>query len=373
MNFTYSLPVRIVFGRDRIAELAAIVGGQGWSCGLLVADPVFAKNGLADRLIAGSGGTLVGTFSGLSPNPDVSEVDKCVAAVRESGADFLVALGGGSSMDCAKAASVICKTDRPARHFHSEKGVLPGSGLPLVAVPTTAGTGSEVTNVSVLTDAEKKFKGPMLSDGMYARVAIIDPVLTLSVPPQVTAATGLDVLSHALEGFWSKNHQPICDANAIYAARLVFEYLYRAYQDGSDVEAREQMSVASLMAGLAFAHPKTAASHACSFPLTNVYKMPHGEACAFTLDSLIRINAGAEGGRVERFARQAGFADAGAMADRTLELKKLMKMKCSLDEAGIAHDAVEQLADWCEHPNLHNNPVEMTREKLVAMFAAMER
>jgi Alcohol dehydrogenase, class IV len=371
MDFTYSLPMKIIFGRNRLEKLGDILKEAGLDGGMLISDPVFVKNGLADRLIEFSGGRIKGCFSELSPNPDVEEVDKCVAMIRSVGAKFLIALGGGSSMDCAKAASVVAGMDKPSRHYHSEKGAIVGHGLPLVAVPTTAGTGSEVTNVAVLTDAAKKIKGPMASDLMYARLAVIDPVLTLSVPPQVTASTGLDVLSHALEGYWSKNHQPICDATAIYAASLVFKHLETAYRDGADIEAREQMCVASLLAGFAFAHPKTAASHACSFPLTNVYHLPHGEACAFTLDRLILINADAEGGRVEAFAKAVGFPNAEAMAERTLAMKKTMGMKCTLADAKIDQADLPQLIEWCKHPNLLNNPVEMTPERLTEMFMSM--
>ena len=371
MDFVYSLPIKIVFGRNKLEKLADILCDAGLADGLLVSDPVFVNNGLADKVLALSGGGLKGCFSRLSPNPDVEEVETCVGMVRSVGAKFLLALGGGSSMDCAKAAAAVAGMDKPVRSYHSENGALSGPALPLVAVPTTAGTGSEVTNVSVLTDGKKKIKGPMASDLMYARLAVVDPTLTLSVPPAVTASTGLDVLSHALEGYWSRNHQPICDALAIYAAGLVFKHLPDAYRDGGDIDAREWMCVASLMAGLAFAHPKTAASHACSFPLTNIYRLPHGEACAFTLDKLIEINAGAEGGRVESFARTVGFADARAMAARTLEMKKDMGMRCTLAEAGIGKADIGGLIAACRHPNLLNNPVEMTDERLHSLFASL--
>lgn len=368
MDFTYSLPVKIMFGRNRLDTLADICREAGFRNGLLVSDPVFERNGLADRVLAASSGCLTGVFSGLSPNPDVEEVERCVETLRRNGNEFIVALGGGSSIDCAKAAAVTAGSGRPVRHFHSEKGVVTGPALPIIAVPTTAGTGSEVTNVAVLTDAQKGIKGPMASDLMYVRIALIDPVLTLSVPSQVTASTGLDVLSHALEGFWSRNHQPICDATAVYAAKLVFDNLDAAYRDGGDLDARENMCVASLLAGLAFAHPKTAASHACSFPLTNVYRLPHGEACAFTLDSLVRINCETDGERLDMFARMVGFSDAGAMADRILDMKRTMKMKCTLADAGIGEEELERLAESCRHPNLLNNPVEMTVERTIAMF-----
>ncbi|MDR1536200.1 MAG: iron-containing alcohol dehydrogenase [Planctomycetota bacterium] len=371
MNFTYSLPVRIVFGRDKANDLGDVCAGLGLDNGLLVSDPVFAANGLAERIAAGSKGRLTDVFSSLSPNPDVAEVEECVKIVRANGHRFLVALGGGSSMDCAKAASVMAGAGLPVRRYHSEKEPIPGPGLPLIVVPTTAGTGSEVTNVAVLTDAAKGIKLPMASDHMYARLALIDPLLTLSVPPIVTASTGLDVLSHALEGFWSIHHQPICDAAAIYSAKLVFDHLPAAHRDGGDLEAREWMCVASVVAGLAFAHPKTAGSHGCSFILTNKYRLPHGEACAFTLDSLVEINCEADGERIATLARMVGFASPKEMAGRIRTMKREMGMRRTLAEAGIGLDELESLVEGCRNPNLLNNPVELTRERLLAMFRGL--
>jgi len=372
MNFSYSQKVDIVFGRDQLEQLGQICKEKNLKNGLLVCDALFVQNGMAERVMAHSKGALANIFSGLSPNPDVEEVDSCVQKVQNMRAEFILALGGGSAMDCAKAAAVIAKTDNPTRYFHSECGAVQTPGLPVIAVPTTAGTGSEVTNVAVLSDRAKGIKGPMASDLMYVRLALIDPVLTLSVPPAVTASTGLDVLSHALEGYWSKNHQPICDALAIYAAKLVFDNLYATYEDGANLDAREQMCIASLIAGLSFNHPKTAASHACSFPLTNLYHMPHGEACAFTLDKLIAINCETNAERINTLARMVGFTDADQMAARTLELKQKMGMKCSLAQAGIRTEDLEELSKQCQHPNMRNNPTEMSMERTIALFRSLE-
>ena len=153
-------------------------------------------------------------------------------------------------------------------------------------------------------------------------MVLIDPTLTLSVPPKVTASTGMDVLPHALEGFWSKNHLPICDALALHAADLVLRFLPQAYHHGEDIVAREKMCEAAVIAGLAFSLPKTAASHACSFPLTSIYGLPHGEACAFTLGALCRINSKAENGRLNIFAKKLGLTDAEELAIQIDMLKK---------------------------------------------------
>lgn len=166
-----------------------------------------------------------------------------------------------------------------------------------------------------------------------------------------------------------KGHQPICDVLAMHAAELAFKYVYRAYRKPDDEEAREKMCEASLIAGLAFTLPKTTSSHACSFPLTNIYHIPHGEACGLTLDYFIRINAKGEGGeRVEEFARRIGFKDAEEMADAVLELKKKMGLRCDLKDLELDDDQIAELVRISRHPNLYNNPVEITDEMLDEMY-----
>ena len=189
------------------------------------------------------------------------------------------------------------------------------------------------------------------------------------MPPAVTAGTGIDVLSHAIEGYWSKGHQPICDALAIHAASLVFKYLYRAYTNPDDEEAREKMCEASVIAGLAFTLPKTTSSHACSFPLTNIYHIPHGEACGLTLDYFVRINSKGEGAeRVEYLAERLGFKNASDMADAIFSLKKKMGLRCDLKDLELDEKQIKELVTISRHPNLYNNPVEITDEMLDEMY-----
>ncbi len=318
-----------------------------------------------------SQGALVTAFGELSPNPDVTEVDACADVIRKEGIDFVVALGGGSSMDCAKAAASIALTEDSIRKYHGTGEAMPQEHLPIIAVPTTAGTGSEVTCVSVLTDHANQKKSPIVSDGFYPSYAIIDPELTYTMPPKVTAGTGIDVLAHALEGYWSKGHQPICDACAIHAAGLVFEYLYRAYENPTDEEAREKMCEASVIAGLAFTLPKTTSSHACSFPLTNLHHIPHGEACGLTLDYFARINKDVEGGRVQDLAKKLGFKDVDDMADAIHELKEKMGLRNDLKDLDLTDEQVDDLVRISRHPNLYNNPVDITDEMLREMYESM--
>jgi alcohol dehydrogenase len=180
-------------------------------------------------------------------------------------------------------------------------------GLPVVALPTTAGTGSEATCISVLTDDAGQ-KMPRTDASYFPKAAIVDPALTVTVPPGVTAATGMDALSHAIEALWSIHHSPASDALALRAVARILPNIEAAYANPNDKSARTAMGEGSLLAALAFSQAKTAAAHACSFPLTMRYGLPHGTACAFTLPVLCRINADAEDGRLHAIARELGFA-----------------------------------------------------------------
>lgn len=368
MNWEYIQPVTIRFGNGIIKQLKEVVAFLGVCNGILICDSFFLMNGYAERLVAESGGVLSRVFGDVSPNPDVSEVDKCAEMMRRNNIGFVVALGGGSALDCAKAAASICLTDDSIEKYHGTGEPMPQEHLPIIAVPTTAGTGSEVTCVAVLTNHKNGRKSPIVSNGFYPSVALIDPELTYSMPKKVTASTGIDVLCHAIEGFWSKGHQPVCDALALHAAELVFKYLYRAYENPSDIEAREKMCEASLIAGLAFTLPKTTASHACSFPLTNIHGIPHGEACGLTLDYFAKINAAADDGRIHEFAKKLGFKDAVDMADAIHHLKEKLGLLNDLKKFNLTDEQVEELVRISRHPNLYNNPVDITDDILREMY-----
>ncbi|MDO5387631.1 MAG: iron-containing alcohol dehydrogenase family protein [Clostridia bacterium] len=371
MNWDYEQPVSIIFGNGRISEISDVVKKVGGSKGLLVLPEYFVKNGTADKIKSLAGDTVAEIFTSVSPNPDVTEVDNCADVIRKNNIDFVIAAGGGSIMDCAKAAATVSTIDDTIRSYHGTGKSLPNTKLPLIAVPTTSGTGSEVTCVAVLTDRENGKKAPIVCDNFFPDYAVIDPELTYSVPQYITASTGLDVLCHAIEGFWSKGHQPICDACAIYSADIVFKYVLKAFYEPDNAEAREKMAEASVIAGLAFTLPKTTSSHACSFPLTNIYHIPHGEACALTLDYFARINKDAENGRTQDFAKKLGFENVDDMADRIVELKKEMGLRCDLKEFNLSDSQIDDLVRISRHPNLLNNPVEITDEILYEMYNSM--
>ena len=219
-----------------------------------------------------------------------------------------------------------------------------------------------MTQVSVIShETEKKtINNPVF----MPKVAIVDPVLSSTVPPRTTMNTGLDAMAHALEGYWSKNHQPISDLMAVEAVRTILENLETAYTDGSNMEARANMAYASLLGGLSFALPKTAGCHACSYPLSEDYHLPHGEACAFTLDSFVRINADE---RLELLCRRVGLSGTEELAQRIAALKKLAGLRSTLRDLGEVD--LDKLAHDCAvHGLMDNNPVHMDEKALREMF-----
>lgn len=372
MQWEFNLPVKLVFGSGKRNDLAKYIDEIGGSRGVLVCGNSFCKNGVADEFLRLGGGKIVEIFSDIRPNPTTDNVNDCVRLMREVDADFAVALGGGSPMDCCKAACAIVKGDDNIEPYHSSlKPISAKEAIPMIAVTTTSGTASEVTNISVLTDINKNLKQPMNDPAMYPKIAVIDPELTLTVPPQVTASTGLDVLSHAIESYWSTLNQPICSACSIYAARLVFEWLEKAYTEPENLTAREKMAEASIVAGVAFSHPRTTGSHACSFPLTNIYGIPHGEACAFTLDYFVKFNAkyADSDGRLDALAKDCGFDSAYEMADEISAMKKRMGMRSRLSEIGCTSD--EQIAELTKKSMsmlMKRNPIELSESDIGEMY-----
>lgn len=376
MEWEFNLPVKLVFGTGKRKDLKKYIKEIGGTKGVLVCGRSFEKNGTADEFVKLSDGLIKAVFSDVRPNPTTDNVDSCIEIMREINADFAVALGGGSPMDCCKAACAIAKGDDKIRAYHSEgKAICADEAIPMIAVTTTSGTASEVTNISVLTDVEKNLKNPMNDPAMYPKIAVIDPELTLTVPPQVTASTGLDVLAHAVESYWATIHQPVCTACSIYSARLVFEWLEKAYNNPSDLHAREKMAEASIVAGVAFSHPRTTGSHACSFPLTNIYGVPHGEACAFTLDYFIRFNAdnADSDGRITALAKDCGFESPYAMADEITAMKKRMGMVCTLSEIGCtSEEQIEELTEKSVSMLMTRNPITLTKEDIKEMYIKLK-
>lgn len=204
--------------------------------------------------------------------------------------------------------------------------------------------------------------------------ALIDPLLTMSCNKKVTASSGIDVLAHSLEALYSKYHQPFTDLFAKHAASLIFRYLQIVYDEPDHVEARTKMAEASVAAGMAFNITQTAAAHACSYPLTELLGIPHGEACAFTLPHFWVLNAQDEvkGTRLQDISRELGFRDAAHLAERVEELKQHLELRMTLHEIGVNTDEqLQQIVEASFAPNIHNNPVSLTKESLYAFYKSI--
>ena len=361
-EFVYSQPVKIWFGEGKFAALSEILRELGVGRCVIVCGRHFAPQAEALRADCGA---IAGVFGEVEQNPQLSGVEQTVRLCRETNADAVIGIGGGSSLDTAKFAAAVAPNAGEAAEYYRGERPFAEKRLKIIAVPTTAGTGSEVTQVSVVSNGTEK---KTINNPVFMPVAaIVDPLLSASVPPRTTMNTGLDAMAHALEGYWSRNHQPISDLMAIEAVRTILQYLERAYRDGGDREARAKMAYAALLGGLAFAMPKTAACHACSYPLSEDYHLPHGEACAFTLDSFVRINADE---RLEYLCRAAGLSGTEELARRISELKALASLRSRLGELGEV-DLDKLCRDCAAHPLMANNPVRMDEHALREMFEAL--
>jgi alcohol dehydrogenase len=363
--WTFRLPTAVTFGNGEIGCLPRIVARHGVRP-LLVTDRQLADLPCFARVQAALPETPL--FREVTPDPTVACVDALAALLRAGGHDVVVAVGGGSAMDCAKAACAAAGKLASIRAVHSEGAQLGASRLPLIAVPTTAGTGSEVTPFAVLSDPAKQLKGPIASDALYPVHAVVDPELTHSLPAAVTVATGLDALSHAIEAYWSRGHQKLCDLMAMEAARLIVANLKRAAEEPGNADARSAMSLAATLAGAAFQLPKNAMVHACSFPLSTRYHLAHGAACALTLEEAVSFNAPAMPGRMAAFLRGIGLPGLQHLIGVIRELKSLGGLPCTLREAGIPATDIPLLVRESFHPLMLNNPRTVTESDLTAMF-----
>ena len=364
----YHDPVEVVFGTGKLEDLEQIMAERGMDRALIIADKFTHKNGIADKLKGYAGGRVLDIISEVETNPTHENVDACAARAREIGARSIIALGGGSAMDCAKAAAAAAVMNCTGMDLLRGRNIT--DALPLIAIPTTAGTGSEAGWGAVISNHATNEKLAIFGAPLFPKLAIIDPVLTYTVPPAVTAATGLDIIAHSLDALCSVKANPISDALAVRAAKLAFENLEAAFRDGSDPLAREKMAIASNVAGYAFSNTGTTGSHACSYLLTAKYRIPHGEACAITLDSWFRRDAGIRP-ELNELSRMMGFADADAVADRFAELKSLTGMRTTLTAMGVpdTREALDELVESAySSSNMKNDISQATKADIAALF-----
>jgi phosphonate metabolism-associated iron-containing alcohol dehydrogenase len=311
-------PVEIRFGCGRLAELPRLLGARSYA--LVTYDlPVFA--GMGARLAAEAGRPLL-TVDDVAPNPDMVLLAAQAQRLRELARppQAIVALGGGSVIDTAKVLATAGGDFAAVRAFlESGRGGERLTAIPILAVPTTAGTGSEVTCWATVWDSAAGRKHSLALPGLYPEHALIDPELMLSKPLALTVSTGLDALSHALESLWNRSANPVSMACAVAAAREILATLPRLAENLGDLELRSRMAKAAVLAGLAFSNTKTAIAHSISYPITLRHGVAHGIACSFTLPMVMRSVAGLEGICAEGL-RAIFDGDVGAGADRLTRL-----------------------------------------------------
>lgn len=342
-SFKYCMPTQVCFHAGASKEVASFIKGENV---LIVSDPFLYKNGLAEQIGKEMTGKNVAYFSEIEPNPSCESVDKAAALAREIKADCVVGLGGGSSMDVSKIVS--CLVDNEGSIYDYYAGgtrTLKERKATLICIPTTAGTGSEVTNVGVFTNRKAGIKMPMVNDLFWADVAVIDPELTYTLPPAITASTGMDAFCHAIEAYWNKDSQPICDMLAMGAMKLILENIKTAYDEPQNQEARGAMIVASLIAGVAFSQTRTTGIHAISFPLTTEYGASHGTACSITLPAFVRLSVQEEAKKMETLAAYLGCDSVEALADKVEALMISMNMPVRLSQIGVKEEALEHITE----------------------------
>ncbi len=377
--FAFEAPTRLTFGPGAVGRLPEAVAGMG-ARALVVSDPGIAQAGILDRVLSllKDAGVAAEVFAQVEANPSVETVHAAADVFRRARAAFVVAVGGGSAMDVGKMVAVLA-AHGGAVHDYEGIGKVPGPTAPVVAVPTTAGTGSEVTTFAVITDRQRRIKMTVGSPHLVPPVALGDPELTLTMPPSLTAATGMDALTHAVECYINTAYNPIAKTLALEAMRLIGRALRAAYANGSNLQARTTMLLASTMAALAFTRTRLGNVHAMSHPLGAHYDVPHGVANAILLPYVMAWNmlacydtypqvAQALGERVEGLGpRQA----AEAAVEAVRRLARDVGIPERLRDVGVAREGIPRMAeDAMKSGNVLVNPRVTTYQDIVALYEA---
>ncbi len=338
----------IVFGEDALCRLDELTGERAF----IVTDANVMRLGFAERvqqrLVNANIESAV--FSDVEPNPSLQAVQRCAAVMTAYQPDWVIGLGGGSSIDTAKAAWLLYERPdvdpagiNPFDHFGLR------AKARLIAIPTTSGTGAEVTMATVLTETEEQRKCGLGSYELVPDIAIVDPSFVIGLPPQITADTGMDALTHAIEGYTSSYHNDFTDGLCLKATQLIFDYLPRAYADGSDAEAREHMHNAATIAGLGFGNSMAALAHAMGHALGAVSHTPHGQAAGVFLPYTIAFTANAGGSRYIDIARFLGLPasdeaqGATALVTAIRDLQRKLNQPVSISELGVTPESFEEI------------------------------
>lgn len=353
MSYLFQLPTKIIFGTNSINELAKEVSLFKAKKVLLVTDPGVIKAGLHEKVTSclTGAGISFDIFDGVEPDPSIATATKAARMAQEVQAEVLVALGGGSAIDTAKSASILSKSGGNLKDYAGVNKVQE-AGMPLIAIPTTAGTGSEVTVFAVMSDPDNNEKFTISSPLIAPNTTILDPVLTLTLPPSMTAFTGMDALTHAIEAYTSVVAQPATDALALKAIELIMNNLRTAVGRGDNLKARENMLQAALLAGAAFNNANLGLCHAIASPLGGYFHVPHGLANAVMLPYVMEYNMTTAAEKFADIARLIGVADQGSnvrvMARKAVEAVKELaqdiKIPAKLRDVGAKEEQLPMVA-----------------------------
>jgi alcohol dehydrogenase class IV len=377
MKSRFNYPTRILFGQGVIEDLAEEVKSLGCHRPLLITDSGLMKTDIPGRLekVLGDGGLEPAVFSDVSPNPTDTQVDAGAAAFSAHAADCIVALGGGSPLDEGKAVQIRVNHKEPLEVYDDLLGgdaKITGELPPLIAVPTTSGTGSEVSRSAVITVGSVDRKVVLFSPRLMPAVAVCDPELTYGLPARITAETGMDALSHNLEAYLSTGYHPMADAIAMLGICMVVDNLPVAVANGRDEKARQEMMMASTMGAVAF-QKGLGVIHSLAHPLSSVAGVSHGLANAVMMPHALRFNAETAPDRVADVAPALGTDDVSGegAAQAVLELGRQIGLPTRLSEAGVTKDMIPKLTEKAMQDGCHTcNPRECKPEDMESLFLA---
>ena len=379
--FPFSLPGVVYLGTDSLAKLSVEVEKMGVKKIFLITDKGLMNAGVSQKVgdcLAGNGVEIT-VYSEAEREPSVENVEKAAHELKKGAYDLVIGLGGGSPLDVAKGSAVLANNEGSILDYVGVD-LIPKPGLPLVLIPTTAGTGAEVTKNAIFTDVKAQLKKGIVSEYLLPRVAIVDPKLTVSVPAKITAATGMDALTHAIESYTSPKATIQTDLYALEAIKLISGNLRRVVSDGSDLEAREKMAAGSMFAGISLANAGVGAVHALAYPLGGQFGISHGLANALLLPYVMEFNiigdlekfknvAAAMGQVVKgKCVREAAFMALTAVQ----ELSKDIGIPQSLKEVEVPKEALEELSLAAVDVKrlLNNNPRQVELDDIRRIYQA---
>ena len=368
-NFGFFMPTRIFFGVDSILKVSNIVSLYKPKKILIITGRSSAKkSGILKRLTDILCDYESFFFDEVDINPSLDMIERGAEFAKEQRIELAIGVGGGSALDAGKCIALMAKQRFSIKTYFNRKKNLK-RGVPFVAIPTTSGTGSEVTRWASIWDHQEKRKFSLEHPFLYPASGIIDPILTVSKPKFLTAVTGLDALCHAVEAYWSRNSNPISDIFAEKAIQLIVKNLTKAVRSPEALEYRVHMARASLYAGLAFSQTKTTACHAISYPLTAHFKVPHGLACALTLPYVFKFNASAIGQKAQKLTEWFSGDGIESTSQKILDLIKSLDVPTRLREIDVNIEDVEGIfqADSLTD-RITNNPKEITKRDLTQII-----